>query len=156
MMSVMKYVDMSGGTLHDQLKVAQSVSEKIKILEQILNPMLLKLAELVSINNDLVERYEQLRADFEMYKGEADKQRASMKHRSVTHMSARTMVHQLGYKDRQPELAQTLKFIARSFCKKEGIEDQIRRGEKEEGGKSHEWFPLAAAQYAMNKIKGEK
>lgn len=150
-MSQMKQIDMNGGSLHDQLLVAQSVTDKIKALEKIINPMLLKMKELVEAHNDLVEKHDQLVAEFKMYQATEYLKRASRS--QPTHMSVRAMMFRLD-RPADPETSAALKFFARQYCKNAGIESQIRKGEKTEGGKSHEAFPIAAAEWAIEQVKG--
>jgi hypothetical protein len=152
--------------LSEQLKVAQSYTEKIKAIETFLNAMALRLEEHMKKLDDLAVQdtaaFDQALGDIKGFKfviGELTARIVALEGRSGVRralpdkMSAKAMAAKVGI-TRDQEKIMVMKFFARQYCEEHDL--PITKGKSGEGHKSFEWFPIEAAQFAMDKMKEMK
>jgi hypothetical protein len=144
--------------LSEELKRVQGVTEKIKVLEQAFNLQALKFEELAKKVEALVEAKDQSIADYYALKTVLDERITALETRpkgkeKPAVMTAKAMAAAIGC-SKDNEKIGALKFFARQFCAQNNLE--IKRGENGEDHRAYEWFPLAAAEYAMAQVGGKK
>jgi hypothetical protein len=150
--------------LSEQLKAAQTYTEKIKTIEIFVNALILRLEEYMKKLDQLATQdtatFDQALDDIKGCKSVMEaltdrvtvlEDRPRLGRALPDKMSAKAMAAALGITRDQEKIA-AMKFFARKYCEDNNL--TITKGKSGEGHKAFEWFPTEAAQHAMNKMKG--